>query len=178
MSIEEKIAELEGTGRLTRFEPPSVRPLRRSLFLGGDALREFNDPHSATNVLVGRGRINAALVKWVTNGQVYASNGKPRFLKRLCAPPPEIWEMMVTEPGSQGRLFCRFARPNTLILLNLHTRNHLGKKHIKKKERSHNWETAMKQCADCWNALFPKMPPFSGPNVHAYITENCDDFEI
>jgi hypothetical protein len=177
MSIIDDIKALEKAGLLTRFQPPSTRPLKRSLFLSAEALRELNDVNSATNMLVGRGYIQAALVKWVTGGRVYAFGRTGRFLKRLEPPPEEIWEMMVTEPAVQGRLFCRFAKPNTLVLFNFHTRNHLGSRRSKK-GHSAIWHESMKTCEQSWNQIFPKKQPFSAQSVHEYITENCDDFDL
>lgn len=36
----------------------------------------------------------------------------------------------------------------------------------------------MNECEATWNKLFPKIAPFNGPDIHAYVTENCDDFPI
>jgi hypothetical protein len=93
-------------------------------------------------------------------------------MKRLDPPPPEIWEVRVTLPRPQARLLGRFAGPDTLILTHLHTRTHLGDRD------SANWKQALTQCASIWKEMFDPLEPFSGPNVHSYITENCDDFSI
>jgi hypothetical protein len=37
---------------------------------------------------------------------------------------------------------------------------------------------AMADCVKARNQLFASFLPFSGPNIHAYVTENCDDFPI
>lgn len=172
MSIIDDIAVHEQTGALTRFEPRTRRPLRRCLFLTAEALRDLNDANSATNLLVGRGRIIAALERWVRGERVYAYGNNGTFLKRLKPPPHEVWEMKITEPIVQARLFCRFAYPNTLIMTRFHTRQMLGRR------GSGQWEAAMRACEESWNQLFPSLAPFSANSPHEYITENCDDFDL
>lgn len=177
MSIVDEIASAEASGKLIRFAPKSRRPLVRRLFLAQEAFKDLDDPQSATNIMTGRGHIIAALERWVRGGQIYADNGKGRFLKRLDGPPPEIWEIRVTQPVVNARLFGRFAYASTLILTNFHTRPYLGPKYVKGKP-SAKWIKAMESCEDSWNNLFPCTPPMAGNTVHAYITENCDDFHL
>jgi hypothetical protein len=86
-------------------------------------------------------------------------------------PPPEVWDIRVTEPTPQARLFGRFLEPDTLVLTNFHTRNYLGKK------RSSNWNAAMANCQSVWLSLFGERL-FVGKTIHHYVTENCDDFRI
>jgi hypothetical protein len=86
-------------------------------------MKDFDDPRSAVNLLVGKGYIAAAMTRWVSGGLVYGDNRRGRYLDRLTSPPPEIWEIRVTEPAVQGRLFGRFAEPDTLILTKFHTRS-------------------------------------------------------
>jgi hypothetical protein len=131
----------------------------------------LTDPTSATNTLVGRGFIVAALERWVLGEKIY---GKKRgeFLDRLDPPPPDIWEIRVTPPAVQARLFGRFAGPDTLILTKFHTRSMLGNK------GSQGWILAMKACHACWNTHFPNSPCFVANDVGHYVTENCDDYPI
>src|ERR1700730_11056289 len=88
----------------------------------------------------------------------------------LAQPPPEIWEVRVTEPKPQVRLLGRFLEPDTLILTKFHLRDQLGDK------ESRVWTTAMRDCHHKWTALFPGIPPFRPTTIHHYVTENCDDF--
>jgi hypothetical protein len=111
-------------------------------------------------------------------GRVYADDkGKARFLKRLDPPPPEIWEIRVTEPRVQARLFGRFAEPDTLILFRFHSRGVLRNKK-KAAAKDSEWRIVMTECDDTWNKLFPGIPPFIGTSIHEYVTENCDAFAI
>src|ERR1700730_13678564 len=101
--------------------------------------------------------------------RVYADDkGRARFLKKLCPPPPEIWELRTTEPRVQARMFCRFTEPDTLIATKFYTRGLLGNK----QSRSHEWQKAMLSCEQDWNNLFPGIVPFSGKSIHEYVTEN------
>lgn len=177
MSIASHIAALEASGKLTRIQPQTRHPLRRELFLTEDAVKTLNDRASAVCVLVGRAQIEDAMQRWVRGQLVYAHGRQGGFLKRLQSPPMEIWEMRVTEPVVQARLFARFARPDTLILTHLYTRKILGRKIVRRKPSQH-WQKAMHDCEAAWNKLLPETPPFSKPSVHDYITENCDDFEL
>jgi len=172
MSIKAHIGALEGGGKLRRYVPRGRHPPKRRLYLAGPAMKDFDDPSSAVNLLVRKGFVEAALTRWTTGGLVWGDKKKGRFLDRLCPPPPEIWEMRVTEPTVQARLFGRFAEPDTLILTNFHTRSYLGAK------GSQAWIAAMNNCAQVWDALLPNHPPFSGSTIHDYVTENCDDFPI
>ena len=171
MSISTHIVTLEAADKLRRYVPRIRRAPRRRLYMASKAMKDLDNPSSAVNLLVGKGFIESALTRWVSGELVYGKT-RGRFLDRLKPPPPEIWEIRVTEPVVQARLLGRFAEPDTLILINFHTRSHLGKR------GSAGWLTAMSDCVKVWDELFPDNPPFAGPNIHAYVTENCDAFPI
>jgi hypothetical protein len=171
MLIKTHITALEAAGKLRRYVPRGRHPPKRRLYLAGLAMQDFDDSSSATNLLVGKGFIEAALTRWVSCGRIWGDN-RGRFLDRLSPPPPEIWEIRVTEPVTQARLFGRFAEPDTLILTKFHTRALLGDK------GSQAWTAAMANGVKTWESLFPDHAPFSGPNIHAYVTENCDAFPL
>jgi len=172
MSIASHIASLEGT-ELFRYVPKSTRAPKRPLFLTKEARKDFEHPQSATNLLVGRGFIEAALTRWTLGDQIYADSPKKgRFLKRLEPPPPEVWEVRITEPVVHARLLGRFAVADTLILMKFYTRRLLGDKGSK------DWQAAMSFVDTKWSALFPGIPLFQGNSIHDYVTENCDEFKI
>ncbi len=172
MSMAAYVTALEGAGKLRRYVPKSRHPPRRRLYLTGAAMKDFDSSSSAVNLLVGKGFVEAALTRWVSGNLIYGDRKRGRFLDKLTPPPPEVWEIRVTEPVVQGRLFGRFAEPDTLILTNLHTRGHLGDK------GSQAWKAAMAACVQSWDDAFSGISPFTGPNIHAYVTENCDAFPI
>jgi hypothetical protein len=173
MLIRARITALEAGGKLRRYVAKSRHPSRRRrLYLTEIAMKDLDNSSSAVNMLVGKGFVEASLTRWVSGGRIWGDKKRGRFLDRLRPPPPEIWEIRVTEPVTQARLFGRFAEPDTLILTKFHTRSLLGNK------GSQAWTTAMAECAKTWSDLFPNHTPFIGSDIHAYVTENCDDFPI
>lgn len=171
MSISQEISALEAAGELSRYIPFGSRQPGRRLFLTREAARALANPSSAVNTLVGRGFVEAALARWTLNQRIVGNARRGLFLDRLDPPPPEIWELRVTEPTVQGRLLGRFAEPDTLIISAMHTRGMLGKR------GSAGWNSAMQRCEATWNQLF-QSPPFTGLDISSYVTENCDDFPI
>lgn len=119
MSIIDEIVVHEAAGALVRFQPATRKPLQRELFLTLEAVTELNDPQSAVCLLGARPFVFAATERWVRGERIYASGRGGGFLKRLSGPPPEIWEIRVTEPINAVRLFVRFARPASLVLTHL-----------------------------------------------------------
>lgn len=95
------------------------------------------------------------------------------FLKPLEPPPRDIWEIKITEPDPQLRLFCRFAEPDTLIVTHAINRNELGDD-----KGGRRWRGAMSDCENTWKQLFPNTPPWSGSKSGDFITENYDDFDV
>jgi hypothetical protein len=172
MSMAAYIAKLEGAGKLRRYVPKGRHPPRRRLYLASAAMQDFDSSSSAVNLLVGKGYVEAALTRWVSGNLIYGDHKRGRFLDKLTPPPPEVWEIRITEPVVQARLFCRFAEPDTLILTNLHTRGHLGDK------GSQAWTAALAACVQSWDDIFEGANPFSGSNIHSYVTENCHAFPI
>jgi hypothetical protein len=171
MSIRKHILTLEKAGELTAYK--TGLPAQRRLYLTKRAVKDLVTADGIVNLMALRGMVEAGLKRWIHRGRVYVDEkGKPRFLKPLCPPPPEIWEVRFTDPRVQLRLFCRFAEANTLIATKFHTRQMLGNK------GSRNWREAMNECETTWNALFPTFTPFSAKTIQEYVTENCDDFSI
>lgn len=171
MSTRDTIVQLQATGKLVPYIPQTRQPARRRLYLASPALNDLTNKDFATNLLSGRGYIEAALTRWTSDGRVFGDN-RGRFLFRLDPPPPEIWEIRVTEPVVQSRLLGRFAEPDTLILTKFYTRRLLGDK------GSANWAAGMVTCEAIWNELFAGAAPFMAKTIHEYVTDNCDDFPI
>lgn len=165
MSIRNAIAAKEGK-ELWRFEPPKMK-VKRRLYLTALGRKHLIDPNSATNVLGLRGHIQNALIRWVSGGLIHADEtGKPRFLKRLCPPPPEIWEVRVTDPIPQVRLIGRLVEQDTLILDRFHTRSYLGDK------GDAGWKEAMEGCHATLERIFPGEPLLMADTIFAYVSEN------
>jgi hypothetical protein len=171
MSIRDVITSKQDV-ELWRFHPPNVR-IKRRLYLTATAHKHLTDRNSATNVLGLRGYIQNALVHWVSGGRIRADErGKPRFLKRLCPPPPEIWEVRVTDPVPQVRLIGRVVEKDTLILDRFHTRSYLGGK------GDPGWEEAMAGCHAALSKMFPDEPLLMADTIYAYVSENRDDCKL
>ena len=172
MSISSILRLLQDAGTIFPYRPALTRQrARRRLFLTTKAESDRTDPGSATNLLCGSGFVHATLDRWVLGGRVYGGK-RGRYLADLVPPPPDIWEIRVTEPSVQARLFGRFPEPDTLILTGFHTRNLLGPKD------SRAWADAMADCVRQWDAFNPALPVFQAASIHAYVTENCDEFPI
>jgi hypothetical protein len=130
-------------------------------------------PNSAVSLLKLRGFVESAFTRWTKGELVYAdSKGQARFLKRLAPPPPEIWEIRITDPDIQVRALCRFPEPDTLVVTRIATRNLFGKR----ESRIREWQSAMNECERTWNDL--GLPLHTGKTIHDYVTKNCDDFPI
>lgn len=142
------------------------------MFLTPRAAGEYADRHSAVNMLVGKGFVRNALERWVSGGLIIgsvASSTSKTFLSRLDPPPDDVWEIRLTEPTVQARIFCRFVSRDALIVTNMHTRDMLGGK------GSHGWAAAMAACTHEWGQLLPGEPCLKGTTLAHFISENYDD---
>lgn len=173
MSIADELYKLECDGKLYRFVPRGRKPPQRRAYLTAHAQKQFDNPNSAVNLLVGQGFVRAALTLWTLGEQVRASKiGKTGgFLKELDPPPDNVWEIRVTHPAPQVRLIGTFAEPDTLVITAIHTRSHLGGK------GSAAWIDAMNFCDGTWNSLFDSTP-YRANSIHDYVTEKCDAFPL
>jgi len=172
MSIKNQIAEHEKAGRLMRFAPPDVVPAKRLLFLTEEAFGQFVDKNSALSLFGCLGEVRAAMVRWAKGERVYRA-----FLKPLDPSPPATWEIKITAPTPQVRLFGRFAYGDTFIGTKFYTRPMLGSRKGRKKGPD-QWDIAKSECEATWDTLFPNSDPFTAHKVHEYVTENCDDFKL
>jgi hypothetical protein len=131
MSTSDTLKALQAAGNLSPWIPVRTRRTpRRRLYLTMEALQELRDPNSAVNRLAWNrkltcGRIEANLDHWVLGGLVYLNNQR-RFICRLTPPPPEVWEIRVTEPTPQVRLFGRFLEPDTFVITKIRLRHEFG----------------------------------------------------
>lgn len=169
MSIEDLIAAAEHDRKLFRFVPARTRRSpRRRAFLSNAANEEIINANSALSLFRGAGFVEAALTRWVLGDPIYKG-----FLKRLRPPPADIWEIRVTQPTPQWRVFMRFAYADTIIVMKTYSRGLLGQ------EGSKAWNGAMIECEAFWKEIFATCPPFvRGDRSVEYVTENCDDFKI
>lgn len=176
ISTSNLMQHLTDNGYLFPYRPTQLvrARMKRRAFLTRSAVKELTGEQSALMILGGAtaiAHIHNALTRWVTGGRVYRT-ADTHFLKDLDPPPPEIWEIRVTEPRPQFRVFGRFLERDTFIVTHFHSRSFL------KEKGSAMWEQAMKECANEWVSL-PCMPdPLSGNTIGDYVGENYDDFPI
>lgn len=173
MSILPILLQHAAAGRLFPVVPmrKGAKAVRRA-YLTETARKDLNDPNSATVMLTGRPALQAVLENWVTGGHIVAIRKRPQTLKRLDPPPPEIWELRVTQPVHQARIFFRFAGPDCIVVTNANTRHLLGSL------GSPEWAAAMSKSETEWQTLFGTEPPFSAPVISQYVSANCDDFSL
>jgi len=172
MSITPFIKTHEENGVLFRVLPPRGQAALRTLFLTAEAARGINDSNSPIRMLGSAAAVQQMLEKWVVGGRMAVRlSGKKAgaTLARLDEPPPEIWDLRVTQPVCQVRIFCRFAAMDSLIVTHMSTRGLLGN------AGSREWQKAMAKCLHDWEALFPQIPVFKGSSVNDYISANAED---
>ena len=168
MTIETLIKAAELDGRLIRFVPRTRNPPQRRAFCSFRMIDEIRNPNSALNVLQGAGHVTAAITRWVAGDVIYKG-----FVKRLKPPPPDVWEIRVTWPSPQWRIFGCFAAQDTLVLSHYRSRGALGQ------FGSREWSAAMSECAAHWAGLFGSAPCYrNGDRSIGYVTGKCDDFKI
>jgi len=168
MSISDLIIKAEQNGQLLRYIPRALRGCKRAAFLSKEAYNDINKELSAASLLGGTGYIHAALTKWVNGEYIYKG-----FIKRLAKPPPDIWEIKVTEPNPQWRIFFRFADKDTIIISKCYSRNTL------KDKNSQAWKEAMNGCETFWNNIFGNISPFVNEDRSInYVSDKCDDFKV
>ena len=174
ISIAMRIDELVQSGELVAYRPRlTTAELRRKMFISKELRATLDNPNQAVKFFRVDAEIEAALTLWALGEHIFANeDGGPDFLKRLAKPPPEIWEIRVTAPRPQVRIFGRFAEPDTFVALGIHFRPSLGDK------SSRAWRAASNECKLIWEAMFPHHSPFSGSTSTDYVTENCDEFTI
>lgn len=175
MSISDQLRRLEEQGAVAPYVPMSRQPAKRRLYLADQAKTEFDSPNSAVNSLVGKGFVEASMARWVLGGRVIGNKRRGLFVDRLDPPPPDIWEIRVTEPIVQARGLGCFAEPDTLVLLRLHTRGFMGNR---TPGRVDQWDRTMGECSRVWTQLFPASAPLTGLSIKEFVSENFDEFPI
>lgn len=175
MSTEEQLAKLCEEGLLRKFVARSRRSSKRRLYLTKYASEQIDSPYSNIGLFGVTGEVEAAMAHWTLGEHIYSDDeGNASFLKRLKLPPPEVWNIRVTQPDPQVRIFSRFVLPDALIATHTVLRGDLSEKGRRSTKK---WNAVMEACVSSWNSL-ELGAPFSGLTVHDYVTENCDDFSI
>ncbi len=76
----------------------------------------------------------------------------------------EVWEMRARDPSPGIRIFGRFLRKDRFVALTWDYKEN--------SETPEQYEYQKGRCSRAWSALFVSMLPYTGANVHEYVT-NC-----
>lgn len=175
MSTANLVKDLEIAKKIVRYKPDGNRMARRCLFLTAAAAKEYNDDQSPVILLAKRGPVKNAFDHWTLGRRIWGRESRGvftegRFLKPLHPPPPNIWEIKVTEPVVQIRIFGLFIEQDSFLVTSLHTRRFL--------DEDQNWLRVMNESAAAWKLLFPTVNPLVKNRIGDYISENYDDFSV
>lgn len=159
-----RLAQLDGD-RLVRL-PPLVPapPPRRTVWVSEDVFYDvqppFEDHYDGTRLLQFRGALDA-----FTNHYKVSVAEDPRskpwdaFLARVDPVSEEIWDIRSLEPPQGIRCFGAFASLNEFVALTWDYRENIS-----------DFNSAVRECAAEWNALFGDIRPHSGGSLDAYLT--------
>lgn len=173
MSIENRLIELKNEEELVAFKAPKGFKSKRALFISKSVMNEILKANSNVGFHNCRPHIEAVFDNWVKGVEVAVSlggSGKGALLARLDPPPPNIWELRVTDPSPQFRVFCMFAAKDILVATQIENRNVLGSKQTKTGKKSAAWTKIMQDCNNEWVRLFPNNIPFDSANLDEMMT--------
>lgn len=174
MSIEATLSELEIAGDLVRFTPRKGLASKRGLFMTVPLDTALSHPNSTVAHYKARKHILRLFERWVTGELMTISmngGGTGAFIAQLDPPPPDIWELRVTEPRPQFRVFCRFIAKDLIVATCVRTRDELGPRSVRSKKRSKAWTDAMYDCKTQWDKILPGTTPIAGHLSTDFVTE-------
>lgn len=178
MSIHEMLETLEEEGHLIVYPAPPGRPMRRRLYLAAGLYREMGDHRSGLKFFGQMPAVQAVFKRWVCGDSVSMrlnDNGHEALLARLKPPPEDIWELRVTEPKPQLRIFACFAATDILVGMSAVNRDRLGRAFARSGRQSKLWTEAMYGCQAEWRRLFGGAAAFRGRQARDYVSK--DGFE-
>ncbi|RWC61515.1 hypothetical protein [Mesorhizobium sp.] len=176
MSIRIHLNGLVSKGSLHSFMVHHpLRPMR-ALYFTPAVFKELNDPASTVNYHGVRADCLRVMERWVSGGSIAMSmsgSGKGAVLARLDPPPPDAWELRITEPNVQFRLFCQFVEKDVLVATHMRPRGTLlGKKMRSGKTRSSAWTGAMWDCKKACQSLITPHVAIGGDDPASFISES------
>lgn len=176
MSIRTHLNGLVSEGTLHSFmvQPP-LRPLR-ALYFTPAVFKELDDPGSTVNYHGVRADCLRVMERWVSGGMIAMSmsgSGRGAVLARLDPPPPDAWELRITEPNVQFRLFCQFVERDVLVATHIRPRGTLLSKKMRSgKTRSSAWTGAMWDCKTTCQKLITPQVALNGDDPALFISES------
>jgi hypothetical protein len=127
--------------------------------------------------LAGRAAIKSAFDHWTLGQQIYGRREKGKFTRGsfmcpLHPPPPDVWEIRVTQPINQVRIFGFFTATDHFLATNMHTRRFLDE------DGGNGWIRAMERSVEIWTEIFPQHTALRGSSINDFVSEKCDEFPI
>lgn len=177
MSMREKLMELEKEGRVHRFPSPKGFNAKRALFMSEELVKAINGANTAVGFYKCKPEVIRLFERWVKGDLIKIrmnGHGKGAFIALLDDPPPDVWELRVTEPKPQFRVFCRFVCEDMIVATSIRTRDELGPRQTKTGKKSQAWASAMRDCVSMWSGLFPAHEPHNGKVSSDFLTE-CEN---
>ena len=165
MSIEAQIKALCASGLLEEYALPGRVQIRE--FYASETVRDFlRGPWSQTVDQERAAQLRVDIEEFLA-GRIMPTamdSRNPALLKRLIAPPQEVWEMcsIFEKPGI--RVFGRFALKNVFIALAHKDRIDLGN------VGSRQWRYWMRRCEHEWRVRFPNHEPLTGSLINDYLS--------
>lgn len=174
MSIKAHLSALEDDGRVTSFRAPTPHSSKRALYLTATLAEELKNPTSNVNYHKAASDCERMMERWVAGEPMkvkLGGAGRGAMLARLDPPPSDVWELRITDPSPQFRIFCQFVAPDILLATYVENRAVLGERNRGRK-RSQAWSNAMYSCANEVAELIAPHGSFTAGTIEEYVTEN------
>lgn len=173
MSIEDQLVAREEDGKIHAFKPPKGFKAKRALYISSSVLKEITGAN--TNVAFHKCKMDIERVfdSWVKGDEFRVSetgSGKGATLAKLDPPPEGVWELRITEPKTQFRVFCQFAKKDVLVATAIENRNILGDKYTANGKFAKEWQRVMHGSKNAWDGLFPGCAPVVVSDLNLLIS--------
>ncbi len=173
MSIEDQLVARESDGSIHAFKPPKGFNAKRALYITAPVLREITGKNTNVDFHKCKMDIERVFDSWVKGDEFRVSAGGPgkgAVLAKLDPPPDGVWELRITEPKTQFRVFCQFAKKDVLVATAIENRNVLGNKYTASGKFAAEWQRVMHSSINTWNRLFPGLAPAGGLDLNSIIS--------
>lgn len=172
MSIYERLSEAEEQGTIIRYRRAPIEE-KRALYVTASFFRELSHPGSAIDFFGQKFSVSALFTRWLNGSPLSIRLHDRAFqaeLARLEPPPEEIWEMRITVPRPQLRVFGRFAERDVFVAMFAINRDRLGRAFSANGRKNQSWQGAMYECEAIWNGILGGAEPFRGQSASDYVS--------
>ncbi len=178
MSIRIEIARAVGDGRLFNIKPEILSdPVERTMVVSPEIQGLLAGPWENTTMERRCGRLRADLEAFVkgdiVNLALVPYQHRAAYMGRLDRPKDEVWDIRSRDPNPGLRLFGRFAEIDVFVALNWCPRSveWAGEAPLGD-TATLNWDFAILECQERWNALFPGHDPVHAEQADEYVSSN------